>query len=335
MKHLMLFVKADYKKYLSHKKGYVTHIYGRKVVATKDGFSGVIDNDSILNFYNEVGYISHEEKNNKLLEIIKTCLLYGSKWKTKIVSIEYIGNRTVYDFYEPKSDDWNHEGYVSRGCSEIFGTTGVVDIDGEEKLVSDVCCLGSINIVKFYDVSTKTFNMDKFLDAAALMVKSLDNIIDISDFPLDEYKDGAYLKRKIGVGITGIGSLMMMMNTRYGSEECLVFLEDLMHKFMNKLYVASAMLAKEKGVFPLYNKKLLSGGYVKNSGVLTDDTINLIKKHGLRNSALCAFAPNGSLSILAGNVSGGLEPVFSKEHIRWNRVEGSSTPFTYPDVQKN
>jgi len=233
-------------------------------------------------------------------------------------------------FYLTKSDILS-----PNPCSEIFGTTGVVDIDGEEKLVSDVCCLGSINIVKFYDVSTKKFDMDKFLDAAALMVKSLDNIIDISDFPLDEYKDGAYMKRKIGVGITGIGSLMMMMNTRYGSEKCLVFLEELMHKFMNKLYVTSAMLAEEKGPFPLYNKKILSGGYIKNSGVLTDDTINMIKKHGLRNSALCAFAPNGSLSILAGNVSGGLEPVFSKEHIRWNRVEGLSMPFVYPDVQKN
>ena len=232
-------------------------------------------------------------------------------------------------YYLPKSDILG-----PNPCSEIFGTTGIIDTDSGEKLVSDVCCLGSINVVKFYDPATKIFDFKRFLESASLMVWALDSVIDISDFPLEEYRDGAYLKRKIGVGITGIGSLMMMMNTRYGSKECLGFLDILMSKFMNELYKTSALMAKEKGPFPIYEKKAIEGGYIKNSGVLTKDTIKLIESFGLRHSALCAFAPNGSLSILAGNVSGGLEPVFSKEHLRWNRVEGKQPEFLYPDVHK-
>ena len=220
-------------------------------------------------------------------------------------------------------------------CSEIFGSTGTVTIDDVKKLVSDVCCLGSVNLARFYDPETGKFDMDGLLKNARLMVRSLDNVIDISDFPLVEYSDGAYLKRKIGVGMAGFGSLMMMMNIRYGSEECLKFLEDMLSKFMNALYQESALIAKEKGPFTLYDKKIFDGGYVKNSGVLTEETLDMVRKYGLRNSALCAIAPNGTLSILAGNISGGLEPVFSKEHTRWNRVEGKSMDFDYPDIHKN
>jgi ribonucleoside-diphosphate reductase alpha chain len=219
-------------------------------------------------------------------------------------------------------------------CGEVPGNTGIVKYQGKTYELGDVCNLGSINVARFYDIATKTFNYGAFLKTVDLMVRSLDRIIEISNYPLKMYEDAAKLKRKVGVGLMGVGSLFMMMDIRYGGQESLDFLEDLLSKFMNQAYQTSALLAKEFGPFPLYNKKLLKGGYVKNSKVLTEETLDLLKEHGLRNSALSAIAPNGTLSIVAGNVSGGLEPVFAKEFTRWNRVEGKKVDFKYPNIHK-
>jgi ribonucleoside-diphosphate reductase alpha chain len=222
----------------------------------------------------------------------------------------------------------------SNPCAEVIGSTGNIFYNDELVPIGDICDLGSISLVKYYDIVSKKFNMDKFLEDSKLMVESLDNVIECSNYPLPEYENAAKLKRKIGVGLTAVGSLMMMMNIRYGSNECINFLDDLLSKFINTLYQASALLAKEKGAFPLYDEKILECGYVANSGVLTDETKELVKKYGLRNAALSAIAPNGTLSILAGNVSGGLEPVFAREGYRWYRLEGKKPTFKYPRIDK-
>lgn len=219
-------------------------------------------------------------------------------------------------------------------CAEIFGNTGRVIYNDKEYLLGDVCNLGSVNITKFYDVKTKEFKTNELLDAVDILIRSLDNVIDVSNYPLPIHENAAKLKRKIGVGMLGIGSLMMMMNLRYGGNECIVFFDNLLNKVMNKMYQTSALMAKELGPFALYDKKLLDGGYVKNSNVLSTETIDMIEKYGLRHSALCAIAPNGTLGIVAGNVSGGLEPVFANEFSRWNRVEGKNVGFKYPNVHK-
>lgn len=223
---------------------------------------------------------------------------------------------------------------TSNPCGEIPGSTGIVEYEGEKLALGDVCNLGSINLVKFYDVNSGVFNYAEFAKATEAMVRSLDNVIEVSNYPLEMYEHAAKLKRKIGVGLMGVGSLLMMKNMRYGSEDSVYFIEYILSHFMNTAYRTSALLAKEKGPFPLYDPKLLEGGYVKNSGVLEDSTLELIKEYGLRHSALTAIAPNGTLAIVAGNVSGGLEPVFAKEFFRWNRVEGKKVPFEYPNVHK-
>jgi len=218
-------------------------------------------------------------------------------------------------------------------CSEIFGHTGIEYYKGEAIELGDVCNLGSINLTKFYDVRENRFCITEFREAVDLMVRALENIIDISGYPLDIYEKAAKLKRKIGVGIMGVGSLMMMMNLRYGGEECLDVLEAIMSEFINQAYQSSALLAKEKGPFELYSPELFECGYVKN-GKLNKKTLDLIKTHGLRHSALSAIAPNGTLSIVAGNISGGVEPVFAREFTRWNRVEGKTIDFKYPSIHK-
>ena len=220
-------------------------------------------------------------------------------------------------------------------CAEVLGSVGIVDYQQHPTLVGDVCNLGSVNLVRFYDVAKQQFDIEGFNACVGLLVRSLDNISDLSNYPLSLYEYAAKLKRKIGVGITGIGSLAMMMNMRYGSDEHVEFLDFVGKNFVNTAYKSSALLAKEKGPFALYSKDLLQGGYVKNSSALTNETLELVNKHGLRNAAITCVAPNGTLSILAGNVSGGIEPVFSTEFTRWNRVEGKSLPFKYPNVHNS
>lgn len=332
LKHLMLFVGADYKLYNSKKVGEKSVIYGREVYRTKNCPTGIIDNDSILNLFNALSFLSHKDKNDKLLTVVKNNQLNGVKWKTLIKNIEHIGKGKVYDIYEPNADDWNHEGYVSRGCGEVIATTGIEYLNGEPVEMGDVCNLGSINLTKFYDVETRAFCVKELKAAVDIMVRALDNVIDISDYPLLIYENAAKYKRKVGVGFMGLGSLMMMMNVRYGSDECIDILHAILKEFINQAYQTSALIAKEKGPFTLYSDRLLDAGFVGNSNVLTKDTLDLIKKYGLRNSALSAIAPNGSTSIVVGNVSGGVEPVFAKEFFRWNRVEGKKVDFNYPKV---
>ena len=219
-------------------------------------------------------------------------------------------------------------------CGEVPGVTGIETLDGESINLGDVCCLGSLNLAKFYDIVNDRFNISLFTETVTLMVEALDNVIDLSNFPLEEYKQGATLKRKIGLGFGGVGSLLMMKGLRYGSDESISFLEPILNLFTNTCYKASALLAKEKGVFPLYKPELMDDGFVKNSGVLNSTTTCYIKKYGLRNSALMACAPLGTGSILLGHVSGGIEPVFATEFIRWNRVEGKQVNFEYPQIHK-
>lgn len=266
----------------------------------------------------------------------------------KTVKAKYLWDlllRSTYNRNEPgilfidNIRKFDNLGYLSstilatNPCGEVPGNTGTLIYNGEEILLGDVCNLGSINVTQFYDVENKVFDFNGFCDTAQLMLEALDNLIEVSRYPLKEYELAAKMKRKVGVGLTGIGSLMMMMNIRYGSDECLKFLHKLGKKFINALYRKSALLAKEKGAFELYSEELLNYGYVKY-GELDDETIHLIKKHGLRNSAVASIAPNGTLSILVGNVSGGIEPVFAPEYARWNRIEGRKADFKYPDVSK-
>jgi ribonucleoside-diphosphate reductase alpha chain len=218
-------------------------------------------------------------------------------------------------------------------CGEVPGNTGIIKYNGEMIQLGDVCNLGSINLTKFYDIKENRFCVKELKDAVDIMVRSLDNIIEISNYPLDMYEQASKLKRKIGIGLMGVGSLMMMMDLRYGSEECLDVLGAILKEFMNQAYESSAMIASEKGPFPLWDTKALDGGFL-NSGILKPSVLNLVEKHGLRNSAVSAIAPNGTLSIVAGNISGGLEPVFAKEFTRWNRVEGKQVNFEYPNVHK-
>ncbi|MCP4525586.1 MAG: adenosylcobalamin-dependent ribonucleoside-diphosphate reductase [Aestuariibacter sp.] len=179
------------------------------------------------------------------------------------------------------------------------------------------CLLASVNLATMI---TKPFTDDAAIDIDALSqlvttgVRMMDNTIDVSNFPLDKQHVEAKTKRRIGLGITGLADALIMCGARYGSDTAVTLVEEWLGAIERTAYLASIELAKEKGPFDLYDKEPFLTG--ENIRKLDRDIQELIAEHGIRNALLTAIAPTGTISLFAGNVSSGLEPVFSFEYSR-------------------
>lgn len=178
------------------------------------------------------------------------------------------------------------------------------------------CLLGSINLAFLVD---KPFEGDATLDEEALAnltataVRMLDNIIDVSRYPLPEQEAEAKAKRRLGLGITGLADALLFCGAAYGSDTAVALMEHWLSIIRKAAYRTSALLAREKGAFPLYNSAILEQ---PNLRALDEETRALIAEHGLRNGCLTSIAPTGTTSLLAGNVSSGIEPVFAYSYQR-------------------
>jgi ribonucleoside-diphosphate reductase alpha chain len=142
----------------------------------------------------------------------------------------------------------------------------------------------------------------------------MDNVVDASRFPLPAQAAEAQAKRRIGLGVTGLADALLMVGQRYGSEKAAEMTEAWMHAIARASYLASVDLAKEKGAFPLFDaEKFLASGSLRQ---MDDDVRAAIRQHGIRNALLTSIAPTGTISLYAGNVSSGIEPVFAYAYTR-------------------
>ena len=193
---------------------------------------------------------------------------------------------------------------------------------GEQPLLAyDVCNLGSINLGKFVD-EVGAIDWDGLREAVHQSTRFLDNVIDISRYPLPQQEAEAKAKRRIGLGITGLADALLFCNVRYGSEQAIALTCRWLDTIRHAAYRASAALAAEKGSFPLYDEVILEQ---PNLVTLDDPTRALIRQSGLRNGCLTSIAPTGTTSLLAGNVSSGIEPVFAYSYFRKVRQADGST----------
>ncbi|MBX3560915.1 MAG: adenosylcobalamin-dependent ribonucleoside-diphosphate reductase [Sphingomonas sp.] len=178
------------------------------------------------------------------------------------------------------------------------------------------CLLGSINLARLVE---RPFEAEAGIDEATLAeftrtaVRMLDNVIDISRYPLAEQEAEAKAKRRIGLGITGLADALLFCGARYGSAEAVALTRDWLEIIKREAYRASALLAAEKGVFPAFDPAMIER---PNLAGLDPDTRALIAEHGLRNGCLTSIAPTGTTSLLAGNISSGIEPVFAYSYQR-------------------
>ncbi|HSV28352.1 MAG TPA: adenosylcobalamin-dependent ribonucleoside-diphosphate reductase [Candidatus Omnitrophota bacterium] len=199
-------------------------------------------------------------------------------------------------------------------CETIHATNPC----GEQPLPPyGVCLLGSVNLARlvvepFTDGAH--LDMDAFRQTVHVAVRMMDNVIDVSRYPLPAHENEAKSKRRIGLGITGLADALILCGARYGGKEAIRLTEQWMAALRREAYLASVELAKEKGAFPLYDRdKFLAGENVRS---LDADVQAAIAQHGIRNALLTSIAPTGTISLFADNVSSGLEPVFSFTYTR-------------------
>ena len=197
------------------------------------------------------------------------------------------------------------------------------------------CCLGSINLTRFvqnpFAVDAR-FDEAGFIKVAKVATRMLDNVLDVTVWPLPQQQEEARSKRRVGLGFTGLGDALVMLNLRYDTAEARTAAQRISEVMRDAAYEASLELAKERGAFPLFNADLyLSGSNFASR--LPQGLKDKIRAHGLRNSHLLSIAPTGTISLaFADNASNGIEPAFSWSYSRKKRMpDGSFKEYAVED----
>jgi ribonucleoside-diphosphate reductase alpha chain len=261
---------------------------------------------SLSQFQSQVGF-SDPARQARLSSLLAGChsALGSEDFTATISTLDPDGDCAVFDCSIPGINAFDANGLLVHNC-------------GEQPLPPyGVCLLGSINLARLIDrpfESGAAINETTLAELVRVAVRMLDNVNDISNFPLPQHRREAHKKRRIGLGVTGLADALILCGARYGGSESIRLTERWLSLVRREAYLASSALAAEKGSFPLFDaEKFLAGENVLS---LDADVQDAIRRQGMRNALVTSIAPTGTISLLADNVSSGLEPVFSFSYSR-------------------
>lgn len=276
----------------------------------------VIANDNLVRYADLIGF-ADSEKQNRLSELIASYrrMPNRERFVAEVESIVEEGVEAVFDVQVPGINAFDANGLYVHNC-------------GEQPLPNYGCCdLGSVNLSHFVLKSFSKeaqFDFSTFERVVALATRMLDNVLDVTVWPLPEQQAEAQAKRRIGIGFTGLGDALIMLCLKYNSEEGREMASRIAEAMRDAAYNASIDLALEKGAFPLLQtEQYLSPPSFASR--LPDGIKQRIRQHGLRNSHLLSIAPTGTISLaFADNASNGIEPPFSWFYNRNKRMPDGS-----------
>ncbi len=285
----------------------------------------IVDGESREAFMHEIGFLLPAKREKYEAWVAGKALVKTQRFAATITAIEPAGVEPVYDTTQPDGNTVIFNGLVSGQC-------------GEQPLPPYGCCdLGPIILTRFvrhpfgFD-GESSFDFEAFEASVATQVRALDNVLEVTFWPLPQQRAESAAKRRIGVGFTGLGNALAMLRLRYDVPEGRDMAARIAVRLRDAAYSASVALAQEKGAFPKFDADgyLASGTFASR---LPPALQQAIRAHGIRNSHLLSIAPTGTVSLaFADNASNGIEPAFSWMYRRHKReADGSRTEYAVED----
>jgi ribonucleoside-diphosphate reductase alpha chain len=289
---------------------------GTKAYATQAQHELVISGDNVAVFAERIGFADTE----KAMRLKAALAQYRrsldvERFTAIVASIEEDGNADVYDVTVSDVHAFDANGIVAHNC-------------GEQPLPSYGCCdLGSVDLTRFVRqpfTPAAEFDFRGFAETVAVGVRMLDNVLDVTAWPLPQQQKEAMDKRRIGLGFTGLGDALIELGLRYDADEGRAMASRIAEEMRDAAYQASVEVAKEKGAFP----RLDPSAYLsapRFASRLPEAIKAAIRSHGIRNSHLLSIAPTGTISLaFADNASNGIEPAYSWFYTRRKRMPDDS-----------
>ncbi|MGA9665452.1 MAG: LAGLIDADG family homing endonuclease [Gallionella sp.] len=247
----------------------------------------------------------------------------AERFVATVLSLEDDGMEDVYDVTVADVHAFDANGLYVHNCAE------------QPLPPYGCCCLGSIDLTRMVEhpfSKNATFNQEPFRQLVRVATRMLDNVLDVTAWPLPEQELEAQNKRRVGLGFTGLGDTLVMLGLRYDTDEARAFARDITRVMRDEAYLASVDLAQERGAFPLLDtEQYLSAP--RFASRLPDQIKDKIRAHGIRNSHLLSIAPTGTISLaFADNASNGIEPPYSWFYTRKKRMaEGGAKEYAVED----